>query len=229
MCFFSKENYYWFYFWFYFLKFLFMYIYMCVCVCVCVCVYVCIQVKPSTTPRITRVIFSAGHEWDVRFVFGSCDRQWRLLVLIAHVFVSKNRVNIWDPADLYFFWKVQPPPWGFWGSYAMRWKTNVTTFISRNSRQRAVSSQRITPAYTWAYTALLSSAALRAQKKFLPCPHTPKICRASRTLGVWWPCQVVIALNVGKSWQGHVWWYMHMPENLDKAMFGGYIEEVYIL
>jgi hypothetical protein len=40
---------------------------------------------------------------------------------------------------------------------------------------------------------------------------------------------VVIALNVGKSWQGHVWWYMHMPENLDKAMFGGYIEEVYIL
>ena len=38
----------------------------------------------STTPRITRVIFSAGYEWDVRFVFGLCDRSWRLLVLIAH-------------------------------------------------------------------------------------------------------------------------------------------------
>ena len=37
-----------------------------------------IQVKSSTTPRITRVIFSAGYEWDVRFVFGLCDRPRRL-------------------------------------------------------------------------------------------------------------------------------------------------------
>ena len=50
------------------------------------------QVKSSTTPRITRVIFSAGYEWDVRFVFGLCDRPRRLLVHIAHS-AQKTDVN----------------------------------------------------------------------------------------------------------------------------------------
>ena len=52
------------------------------------------QVKSSTTPRITRVILSAGYEWDVRFVFGLCDRSWRLLVLIAH---SAQKTDISAP------------------------------------------------------------------------------------------------------------------------------------
>ena len=50
------------------------------------------DMKSSTTPRITRVIFSAGYEWDVRFVFGLCDRPRRLLVHIAHS-AQKTDVN----------------------------------------------------------------------------------------------------------------------------------------
>ena len=52
------------------------------------------QVKSSTTPRITRVIFSAGYEWDVRFVFDLCDRPRRLLVHIAH---SAQKTDISAP------------------------------------------------------------------------------------------------------------------------------------
>ena len=52
------------------------------------------QVKSSATPRITRVILSARYEWDVRFVFGLCERPWRLLVLIAH---SAQKIDISAP------------------------------------------------------------------------------------------------------------------------------------